>query len=179
MTAAWYTISPTPWSIILYAIWAWWASKKIPPDLYVRFRMLAAWVDAVWVAGVVVIVGDILWVLAVWARWHSVYPGELGLITNSLLRNISILVICIIMSRKFWRTRLVHWGPEVYALWGVNLIYLALWFGLAPGLEWTHWVYALENGYSTWPYVWGIGYIIGRIITTLIYWRTWDVKQDR
>lgn len=176
---AWYTISPSPWSIILYAIWAWWASKKIPSDIYVRFRRLAAWVDAVWVAGVVVLVGDILWVSAVWIRWIPTYPGEAMLLVNSQIRNVSLLAISLIMSKNFWRTRMVHWGPAVYALWGVNLIYLILWFGLAPGIEWTHWVYALENGYACWPYVWGIGYIVGRAITTLIYWRTWSVKQDR
>jgi len=170
---AWYTVSPTPWSIILYAIWACWASKKIPSDLYIRFNRLAAWVDAVWVAGVVVLVGDILWVTAVWIRWIPTYPEDMMLLVYSQVRNVSLLAISLIMSKDFWRTRLIHWGQAVYWLWGVNLLYLLLWFGLAPGLEWTHWVYALENGYSTWPYVWGIGYIVGRAITTLIYWRTW------
>jgi len=173
---AWYTISPTPWSIILYAIWAWWASKKIPPDLYIRFNRLAAWVDAVFVAGVVVLVGDILWVSAVWIKWISLYPDETMLLVYSQVRNVSLLTISLIMSRNFWRTKMIHWGPAVYSLWGLTILYLILWFGLAPGLEWTHWVYALENGYSCWPYVWGIGYIIGRAITTLIYWRTWHVK---
>jgi len=177
--AAWYTISPTPWSIVLYAIWAWWASKKIPPDLYVHLHRLAAWVDAIFVAGVVVLVGDILWVSAVWIRWIPNYPGEMMLLVNSQIRNISLLAISLIMSRDFWRTKMIHWGPAVYWLWGLDLLYLTLWFGLAPGLEWTHWVYALENGYACWPAVWGIGYIIGRIITTMIYWRTWNVEPDR
>jgi len=176
---AWYTISPSPWSIILYAIWAFYGSKKIPKDAYMRLHGLAAWVDAIWVAGVVVLVGDILWVMATWVRWHSVYTGELGLIANSLLRDISILTICLIMSWNMWKTKMVHWGPAVYLLWGVNLLFLLLWFGLAPSLEWTHWVYALENGYAYWPHVWGINFIIGRIITTTIFWRTWNVKPNR
>jgi len=171
---AWYTISPTPWSVILYALWAYWGSKKLPRDGYVRYHRLAAWADALWIAGVVFLVGDILWVLAVWIRWGPIYPGELGLMTNSLIRDFSGLIICLIMSWEWWKNRYVKWGPNVFLLWGVNLLYLLLWFGLAPGLEWTHWVYALEKGYSCWPYVWVIGYIIGRIITTLIYWRTWN-----
>lgn len=176
---AWYTVSPAPWSILLYAIWAWWASKKIPKDRYIRIHRLAAWVDAIWVAGVIVLVGDILWVLAVWIRWISTYPNELTLLVNCMIRNTSILTISLIMSWNLWKSKLVQWGPAVYLLWGVNLLYLLLWFGLAPSLEWTHWVYALENGYNCWPYVWGIGYIIGRIITTTIFWRTWNVKPDR
>lgn len=175
----WYTVSPTPWSIILYTIWAWWASKKIPREKYIRFHRLAAWVDAVWVAGVVVLVGDILWVTAVGIRWLPTYPGELMLLVNSQVRNISLLAISLIMSWNMWKTKMVQWGPTVGALWCLALLYLLLWFGLAPGLEWTHWVYALENGYACWPYAWGIGYIIGRIITTAIFWRTWNVKQYR
>lgn len=176
---AWYTISPTSWSLLLYAIWAWWASSKLPQDVYVRIPRLAAWVDAAFIAGVVVLVGDILWVIAVWARWGSAYPGEIGLIANSLLRNFSILIICLIMSKDWWKSGVIRWGSDVYLLWGVDLLYLTLWFGLAPGLEWTHWVYALENGYASWPYVWVIGYIIGRAITTLIYWRTFHVEPNR
>lgn len=175
---AWYTVSPTPWSIILYAIWAWWASKKIVPHDTTFRRRMAAWVDCVWVAGVVIIVGDILWVSAVWIRWIPTYPEDMILLVFSQLRNISLLSISLIMSLSLWKDKTIHWGPAVYWLWGVNLLYLILWFGLAPGLEWTHWVYALENGYSCWPAVWGIGYIIGRIITTLIYWRTWKFKYD-
>lgn len=173
--SAWYTISPTPWSILLYAIWAFWASKKIAPQGRTFRQRLAAWVDAVFVAGVVVLVGDILWVSAVWIRWISTHPGEMMLLISSQIRNVSLLAISLIMSRDLWKAKIIQWGPAVYWLWGVNLLYLILWFGLAPGLEWTHWVYALENGYSSWPYVWGIGYIIGRIITTLIFWRTWNV----
>lgn len=172
---AWYTISPSPWSITMYALWAWWASKKIPKDKYVRFHRLAAWVDAVWVAGVVVLVGDILLIMAVWIRWHSIYPNELGLIINSLLRNISILTICLIMSWDMWKLKWARWGSTVYLLWGVNILFLLLWFGLAPGLEWTQWVYALEHGFASWPYAWFVSFVIGRIITTMIYVRTWNV----
>ncbi|GAH18139.1 unnamed protein product [marine sediment metagenome] len=175
----WYTISPAPWSIMLYAIWAWWASKKIPKDKYIRLHRLAAWADAIWVAGVIVLVGDIQWVIAVWLRWISTYPDELNLLVNCMIRNISILAISLIMSWNLWKSKLVQWGPAVNLIWGVNLLYLLLWFGLAPGLEWTHWVYALENGYSIWPFTWFISFIVGRIITTIIFWRTWNVKLDR
>lgn len=171
---AWYTISPSPWSIAIYAVWAWWASKKITPEGPLRKR-LAAWVGCVWIAGVVVLVGDILWVSAVWIRWVPTHPEELMLLFYSQIRNICLLSVSLIMSWHMWKTKIVQWGSTVLRLWGLNLLYLLLWFGLAPGLEWTHWVYALENGYSYWPYVWGIGYIIGRAITTLIYWRTWNV----
>ena len=171
---AWYTVSPTPWSIITYALWAWWASKKISPEGSLRKR-LAAWVECVWIAGVVVLVGDILWVSAVWIRWVPTYPDELMLLVYSQIRNFCLLSVSIVMSWHLWEAKIVQWGSTVGKLWGLNLLYLLLWFGLAPGLEWTHWVYSLENGYSCWPYVWGIGYIIGRAITTLIYWRTWNV----
>ena len=175
----WYLISPSPWSIALYAIWAWWASKKIPSDMYIRIHRLAAWVDCVWVAGVVVLVGDILWVIADWIRWIPTHPEDTMLLVNSQIRNISLLTICLIMSRDLWKTKIIQWRADVYALWGVVLLYLALWFGLAPGVEWTHWVYAIENGYACWPTVWGISFIIGRAITTLIFWRTWNVEPDR
>lgn len=176
---AWYTIAPSPWSVIMYAAWAWWASKKIPKDRYIRIHRLASWVDAIWVAGVVVLVGDILWVMAVWIRWLPTHPNELMLLVNAQIRNISILAISLIMSWNLWKTKTVQWGPAVYNLWGINILYLLLWFGLAPGMEWTHWVYALENGYSSWPYVWFIAFIVGRIITTMIYMRTWNVKPNR
>jgi len=172
---AWYTISPTPWSIAMYAIWAWWGSRRLPRDAYIRFHRLAAWVDALWIAGVVVLVGDILWVMAVWIRWGFVYPNEIMLLIYSLIRNTAGLILCLLMSRGWWNSGRVRWNMDVFCLWLVDLLYLIMWFGLAPGLEWTHWVYALENGYATWPYVGFIAFIIGRIITTTIYMRTWNV----
>ena len=175
--AEWYTISPAPWSVIMYALWALWGSKRLPKDAYTRFHRLAAWVDALWVAGVVVLVGDILWVAAVWIRWGAIYHEQIMLLVYSQIRNVAGLILCFMMSQGLWRSKRLRWGKDVYLLWGLDLIYLALWFGLAPGLEWTHWVYALENGFKSWPWVWVIGYIIGRIITTGIYVKTWS-KRD-
>lgn len=171
---AWYTISPTPWSIIMYALWAWWGSKRLPRDNYIRFHRLAAWVDALWIAGVVVLVGDILWVLAVWIRWTAVYPTDKTLLINSLVRDISGLVICLLMSKEWWSSARLSWNTNVFCLWLIDILYLVLWFGMAPSLEWTHWVYALENGFTTWPFVWIISFIIGRAITTTIYIKTWS-----
>lgn len=176
---AWYTISPSPWSIILYALWAWWGSRRLPRDAYIRFQRLAAWVDALWIAGVVFLVGDVFWIIAVWVRWGSTYPSQIILLVYSLIRNMSGLALCLLLSQNWWKSKRVRWNAEVYCLWLLNLLYLVIWFGLAPGLEWTHWVYAIENGYSSWPYVCFIAFVVGRIITTTIFWRTWNVKPDR
>ena len=169
---SWYTISPSPFSIAMYTLWAWWASKKIAPN---GMRRMSAWVDCVWIAGVVVLVGDIQWIIACWIRWVPTYPGDMMLLVYSLVRNFSLLAMSLMMSWNMWKNKMVHWGPAICWLWGLNILYLTLWFGLAPGLEWTHWVYALENGYSCWPYACFMAFIVGRIITTLIYWRTWNV----
>lgn len=172
----WYTVSPAPWSILLYAIWAWWASKRITATGAPLRHRMGAWVQCIWVVGVVVLVGDIQWVIAVWIKWVPTYPGEMMLLVYSQIRNFAMLAMSLIMSWDLWKNKIVQWGTTVIYLWGLNCLYLLLWFGLAPSLEWTHWVYALENGYECWPYVWGIGYIIGRIITTAIFWRTWNVE---
>ena len=176
---AWYTISPAPWSILMYSIWAWWASGKITDSETSFRRRMGAWVDCVWVAGIVVLIGDILWVGAVWIRWGPIYPEEIPLLVYSQIRNVALLGVSLIMSWEMWKNLWISWGKDVALLWGLDIIYLTFWFGTAPSLEYTHWVYALENGYSAWLYAWGMGYIVGRMITTLIYWRTWDVKQDR
>lgn len=177
--AAWYTIAPSPWSIAMYALWAWWGSRRLPRNAYLRFHRIAAWVDALWIAGIVILVGDILWVMAVWIRWGFAYPSEITLLIYSLIRNTAGLILCLLMSKNWWSSGKISWNKDVYWLWLIDLLYLAIWFGFAPSLEWTHWVFALENGYGIWPFVWLISFVVGRIITTTIYMRTWNVKPDR
>lgn len=175
----WKSFPISPWSVALYLVLSWWASRKIPSKLYGRIAWLASWADAICVLGVLVLVGDIFWLSLCWFRWNSSYAlNSFSYIFLPIARNIAMIVVCILlMSRNWLYEGYISFSIEVISLIGLNIIYLLMYFYLAPGREWTHWLYALQNGYSCWPYTWFISYPIGRAITSMVYIKMWSTEH--
>jgi len=175
----WESFPISPWSVALYLVLSFWASKKLPSKTYKQIPRLASWADTICVLGVIVLVGDILWLSLCWLRWNSYYSANyFSYILLPLIRNIAIIPICImLMSRNWMREGYIKFSRQVQYLIGLNILFLLLNFYLAPGMEWTHWVYALQNGYACWPYTWFISYPIGRAITSLIYIKMWSPEN--
>lgn len=175
----WKSFPISIWSAALYLVLSYWASKKLPSKSYKRIKRLAAWVDAICIIGVVVLIGDMIWIMTSYFRWDNIYYEEpISYIFLPLARNISMIVVCmLLMSRNWLREGYINLNREVIFWAGLNILYIFLCFYLAPGKEWTHWQYALENGYACWPYVWFISYPIGRAITSLLWVKMWSTKH--
>ena len=175
----WNSFPISPWSAALYLVLSWWASKKLPSTSYKRIPRLASWVDSIAVLGMLVLVGDILWLSLCWFRWTpTYYANYFSYILLPLIRNVAMIITCILLMSKNWlHEGYIKFSRKVVYLIILNIAYLFTNFFLAPGKEWTHWLYALQNGYACWPYTWFISYTIGRAITSLIYIKMWSPEN--
>jgi hypothetical protein len=132
------------------------------------------WVDALLCAGYVVLFGDIMWLIATGLKWCPVYPQWTMQVVYSLARNIVAVILINSINPELQRMNIMKWGKEVWILWLVNAYFLLIWFGTADILYETHWVHAYLNG-ANWTYAWFMSFVVGRIITTLVYVRQWNV----
>ena len=175
----WKSFPISPWSVTLYLALSGWASRKLPSNAYQKISWLASWVDSICVLGIIVLIGDIFWLFLCWIKWNSSYAETaFSYIFLPIVRNISIMTICLLLVSQNWlRAGYINLGREVIQLVGLNIAYLFTWFYLSPGKEWTHWLYALQNDYSCWPYTWFLSYPIGRAITSLVYIKMWSTPH--
>ena len=171
----WISFPISPWSLVLYLFLSYWASKKLPSNAYYRISWLASWVDSICVLGIIVLIGDIIWLSLCWFRWNITYSmNSFSYIFLPIARNVAMLIVCFLLISQNWiRAGYIKLSREVFLLAGFNVLYLFLWFYLSPGKEWTHWLYAIQNNYACWPYTWFISYPVGRAITSLVYIKMW------
>ena len=169
----------SPWSAALYLILTLWASRKLPSTSYRRIAWMASWVDAICLLGMLALFFDSLWVSLCWLRWTESYSlTAFSHIILPLSRNIAMFIVCItLISRNWIREGYINLSREVFLLFGLHISYTILRFCLAPGKEWTNWIYAMENGYACWPYVWFLDYVVLRLITTLLWIKIWSPKN--
>lgn len=171
----WKSFPISVWSVLLYLSLSWWASRKLPSKSYKRISWLASWADSICILGVVILAFDILWVITYWLKWAPLNPQSYTLLILNIGRNVSTIIISLLlMSANWWNKGYLHFNGEVSVLIGLNVAYICLWFYFAPGIEWTNWVYALENGYGCWPSSWLIAYPIGKSLFSLLWFRMWD-----
>lgn len=171
----WKSFPLSAWSAALYLVLSYWASKKLPSTSYKRIAWLAAWADSICILGILVLIGDIFWLSLCWLRWSESYSqNAFSYILLPMARNISMIFVCtLLVSHNWLHEGYISFSRQVKNFISLNILYLVIYFSLAPGREWTHWLYALQNGYACWPYTWFISYPIGRAITSLIWIKMW------
>lgn len=175
----WKSFPISPWSVALYAVWIWWAHKKLPSTSYKRIAWLGKLADTLCILGILALIGDTLWVSLCWFRWPESYSGiAFPYIFLPIVRNTSMIVVCtLLVSRNWLREGYIQINREVAKLIGINILYMVLRFYLAPGKEWTNWLYAIQNDFACWPYVWFLDYIVCRGLTTLVWLKMWSPKN--
>lgn len=139
--------------------------KQIKGKLLVRFA------ESFFLVGFTIVLLDLLWVIACGLRFGATYPNSMHALTYAALRDVAAIVFCYLFIgnhlRKPSRTTL--------AIFGINLVFLVLWFGLSPSPVYTDWTFAIRNGYNaaTVATSFFISHIIGKTITGTFYISQW------
>lgn len=150
----WFALSPSPWSLAFYAIMGIIGGRQLLKQgaKFKRFQKISAFLDAIFILGIVVLLQDTIWLLA--NTWRWIIPQYMGVatFTNYWIRFPQNIVGALF----FWLVS--AWGEYRAGMFSFKkttlLAYLAIAimtftvFGLAPNQAWTDWTFAVSHGFS-------------------------------
>ena len=169
---SWWMRSPSPVTVCMYALFALWGAQRLLKRApYKHLRYVMAFIDALMVLGVIVLIGDLIWVVGILLRFGSQYPGSVRQLLFCGARDIAGLAFCLLLTEKLWKNHAVIWTRNT--TYGIlfNMIFMGVWFTLAPSPVYTDWTYAIIHGQPTHVIAFSffISHVLGRIITAEIY----------
>lgn len=176
MSLPWYALSPSPFTVVYWIVLASWAAIfRLNVQTYKRFQMFARFTDALFIVGLVVVSNDIIWVFACLFKWGALYPASVPQLGFCVARNVAAVMFCYLLTFHLFKKRVVGFTKATWLLYGVNVLFMSVWFWLAPTPAFTDWTYAIRHDYSL-NVVAGsflISHIGGKTLTGLIYLSLW------
>ena len=149
----WFAVSPSPWSLAFYAIMALIGSRLLL-NLGAKYRRaprLMAFLDALFLLGIIVFIQDTIWLII--NTWRWILPLYSGTATffNYYIRfpqNIVGTMLLILLTWGLWSSKLVDFRKRTVLWFAVIAAFTFLVFSLAPGQQLTDWTWAISHGYS-------------------------------
>jgi len=150
---SWFAVSPSPWSLAFYAVMAL-IGSQILLNLgakYRRAQRLMAFLDALFLLGIIVFIQDSIWLI--FNTWRWILPLYSGTATflNYYVRfpqNIMGAALMILLTWGVWKSNLVAFRKKTIFWFAVISAFTFTVFLLAPGQQLTDWTYAISHGYS-------------------------------
>lgn len=131
--------------------------------------------ESFFLVGFTILLLDFCWTIACGLRFGALYPNSLMQLAAAGARDLVGALFCYIFISQHLKK------PSKYAcmLFGVNLVFLALWFGLSPSPAYTDWTYALKKNYPSFVVAQSffVSHIIGKTIVALFYF-SWILKTS-
>ncbi|MHA1829067.1 MAG: hypothetical protein ACTSX6_10530 [Candidatus Heimdallarchaeaceae archaeon] len=154
MEIPWYAQSPSPFSIAWYCLYG-----------YVAHRNGFSWRDSVWLVGFVVLSGDLIWVAASGLRFGWFYPDSVPQLILCAARDFAGMLFCLIMLKTP-----IKFNDLTVLGYITNIVFMLIWFLLAPSPAYTDWTYAIKHNYPLPTIITAFifSHIIGRIILLCI-----------
>ena len=151
----WFAVSPSPWSLVFYAIFGVIGARKLLSSRnYLkskRWPWLIAFIDALFLLGMIVFIQDTMWLFC--NTWRWILPMYSGVATfwNYYVRfpeNLLGFWLFGLLTYGKWRLRVIvlSWKTLAYLL--IIACFTFLVFALAPNQAFTDWTFAVHYGYS-------------------------------
>ena len=118
--------------------------------------------------GFVVVLLDAVWVVVCGLRFGPMYPDSVPQLLACLFRDISIVALCYIFVKDYLQQR-AQFRTLIYFV--ACIVFMAVWFTLAPSPAYTDWTFALRNGYPVETVVTSflISHVVGKTLTGLMF----------
>jgi len=150
-----YMLSPSPVSLIQYAVLTWILWGYLSRHLhYKKNARLLSLIDSFFVVAFFVCVTDAFWVSFTLIKWLPLHPGDLGMLAQSLIRDLAGAALFGLFIYDAFKTRVLEINRSVILWILICFGSQALWFWLAPSPAFTDYTYAWRHGSD-------IGIIIG------------------
>jgi len=150
---SWFAVSPSPWSLAFYAVMAAIGSQLLLNlgAKYKRAQRLMAFLDALFLLGIIVFIQDTIWLLINTWRWILPLYSGTATFSNYYIRfpqNIVGALLLFLLTWGLWKGKLVNFNKKTVFWFAVIASFTFTVFLLAPGQQFTDWVYAVHFGYS-------------------------------
>jgi hypothetical protein len=147
----WFAVSPSPWSLAFYAVMAAIGSQLLIHRVhYERWHRLLAFIDALFLLGLIVFTQDTIWLVCNTLRW--IIPMYSGTATffNYYVRfpqNILGAMLMVLLTWGLWRLKVVSIKFQTFLFFICIAVFTALVFALAPNQAFTDWTFAVSYGF--------------------------------
>lgn len=175
----WFALSPSPFSIIFYFILIFYGIRKLlKTNKYRRWKYVNAFAEAFFILGLIVLIGDCLWIVACGLRFGTLFPDSLPQLGYSFARNIAGLALCFLLVGNDFKRGLLSFKPSTYLMFYVNCIFLLAWFGLSSSPAYTDWTFAIRYDYpfATVLLSFLVSHVIGKGLVASIYYTIWGKR---
>ena len=149
----WFAVSPSPWSLAFYAVMAAIGSELLLRSgaKHGRAPRLMAFLDALFLLGIIVFIQDTIWLLINTWRWIIPLYSGTATFLNYYVRfpqNVVGALLLFLLTWGLWRSNLVAFRKKTVFWFAVISAFTFMVFLLAPGQQLTDWTYAISHGYS-------------------------------
>lgn len=149
----WFAVSPSPWSFAFYILMGVIGARLLlrAGVPYKRAPRLIAFLDAVFILGMVVFLQDSIWLVMNTWRWILPYYMGTATFTNYWIRfpqNIVGALLLLLVTSGLWQLKYVRLNRKFWFWISLIVIYTGIVFALAPSQGFTDWVFAVAYGYS-------------------------------
>lgn len=182
MMVPWWMRSPSPFTLIQWIIltligmsYVYLKGYKAPTYR----KKLYLFSCTAFTLGFVVLSSDLVWSIFSLVKWYSLHPDSLNQMILVIARDFTGVILSLFGMVSLVNDHWVQWSRLTSWLWGWNIIFFLVWFGLSPSPAYTDWTYAFRYGYS-WNVIWMvffISHVLGRILTTGIYLSLFNRKK--
>lgn len=154
---SWFAVSPGPWSLTFYAIMGVIGARKLNSGRWrrvydeTRWPWLLAFIDAIFLLGMIVFIQDSIWLVI--NTWRWIIPMYSGVATfwNYYVRfpeNLLGFMLFGLLTYGKWRLRVVvlSWKTLYYLLLIASFTFLVFYF--SPNQAFTDWTFAVNHSFS-------------------------------
>lgn len=161
----WFIFTPSPVSLIQYAILSWYCSRQLLKTVeYKRFPRLLSLIEGFFAVAFFVVLGDALWAGFCALKWIPMFPQDAWQIIFSFWRD----VVGYILFFLFMPIKAMRFSFRVKLGLLVMAASQAIWFLLAPSPVFTDYAFAWRHGASL-EIIFG-SYLLSHFIMRLPLW---------
>jgi len=166
MDVPWFMLSPSPVSLIQYAVFTWimWG-YFVKAAKYKKHPRLMSLLDGFFVVAFFVCVTDAFWVIFTMFKWLPLYPGDFWLLLQSLIRDVAGASLFFLMIYDHVKSGVIKISSSVVFWIVICFLMQYVWFSYAETPGSTDYVFAWRHGYEI-NYViasWSLSHWIMRI----------------
>jgi len=171
----WFYQSPNPLTLFFWFMMAWYGSMQLEAVSFKRFPRLMRFLNALFIAGIIVLIQDLYFLVITTIRWVPVYPQYATLdFWLCFPRDLCALALCFLLEWEyigmFSLNRRTWFGFA--CLWFVTSAFTFL----APTMGLTNWTFAITEGMpdSTILLAFMFNFALGKPFLFWIYTTMWN-----